>query len=128
MGFLSPNDRITMNRDRLLADAKKLLLDISEGYVPPEPRTYSLPGVSGKAALQLAVNDLALSGKVTPHDIIVTNALAEILSGGNTDVTELLQEDDILAMEKKTIAKLAKNTDTLDRMQHMLETGKPLRN
>ncbi|MDE0953727.1 MAG: 3-hydroxyacyl-CoA dehydrogenase/enoyl-CoA hydratase family protein [Candidatus Poseidoniales archaeon] len=128
MGFLSPNDRITMNRDRLLADAKKLLLDISEGYVPPEPRTYSLPGVSGKAALQLAVNDLALSGKVTPHDIIVTNALAEILSGGDTDVTELLQEDEILAMEKKTIAKLAKNTDTLDRMQHMLETGKPLRN
>ena len=128
MGFLSPNDRVTMNRDRLLADAKKLLIEISNDYIPPEPRTYSLPGISGKVALQLAVNDLALSGKVTPHDIIVTNALAGILSGGDTDITDLLNEDDILAMEKETIVRLAKNTDTLDRMQHMLETGKPLRN
>ena len=128
MGFLSPIDRVTMNRDRLLADAKKLLIEISNDYIPPEPRTYSLPGISGKVALQLAVNDLALSGKVTPHDIIVTNALAGILSGGDTDITDLLNEDDILAMEKETIVRLAKNTDTLDRMQHMLETGKPLRN
>ncbi len=128
MGFLSPSDGITMNRDRLLSDAKKLLIEISVGYTPPEPRTYSLPGKSGKAALQLAVNDLALAGKVTPHDIIVTNALAEILTGGDTDITELLEEDDILSMERDTISILAKNTDTLDRMQHMLEKGKPLRN
>ncbi|MCH1524632.1 MAG: 3-hydroxyacyl-CoA dehydrogenase/enoyl-CoA hydratase family protein [Candidatus Thalassarchaeaceae archaeon] len=128
MGFLGPNDRITMNRDRLLSDAKKTLIELSKDYSPPEPRTYSLPGPSGKAALELAVNDLALSGKVTPHDIVVTNALAEILTGGDTDITEILEEDDILAMEKNAITTLAKNTDTLDRMQHMLETGKPLRN
>jgi 3-hydroxyacyl-CoA dehydrogenase len=128
MGFLGPNDRITMNRDRLLSDAKKTLIDLSKDYSPPEPRTYSLPGPSGKAALELAVNDLALSGKVTPHDIVVTNALAEILTGGDTDITDILEEDDILAMEKNAITTLAKNTDTLDRMQHMLETGKPLRN
>ena len=128
MGFLGPNDRITMNRDRLLSDAKKTLIELSKDYSPPEPRTYSLPGPSGKAALELAVNDLALSGKVTPHDIVVTNALAEILTGGDTDVTDILEEDDILAMEKNAITTLAKNTDTLDRMQHMLETGKPLRN
>jgi 3-hydroxyacyl-CoA dehydrogenase len=128
MGFLGPNDRITMNRDRLLSDAKKTLIELSKDYSPPEPRTYSLPGPSGKAALELAVNDLALSGKVTPHDIVVTNALAEILTGGGTDITDILEEDDILAMEKNAITTLAKNTDTLDRMQHMLETGKPLRN
>ena len=128
MGFLGPNDRITMNRDRLLSDAKKTLIELSKDYSPPEPRTYALPGPSGKAALELAVNDLALSGKVTPHDIVVTNALAEILTGGDTDITDILEEDDILAMEKIAITMLAKNTDTLDRMQHMLETGKPLRN
>ena len=128
MGFLGPNDRITMNRDRLLSDAKKTLIELSKDYSPPEPRTYSLPGPSGKAALELAVNDLALSGKVTPHDIVVTNALAEILTGGDTDITDILEEDDVLAMEKNAITTLAKNTDTLDRMQHMLETGKPLRN
>ena len=128
LGFLGPNDNITMNRDRLLSDAKKTLIRLSKDYSPPEPRIYALPGPSGKAALELAVNDLALSGKVTPHDIVVTNALAEILTGGDTDITDILQEDDILAMEKNAITTLAKNTDTLDRMQHMLETGKPLRN
>ena len=128
LGFLGPNDNITMNRDRLLSDAKKTLIRLSKDYSPPEPRIYTLPGPSGKAALELAVNDLALSGKVTPHDIVVTNALAEILTGGDTDITDILQEDDILAMEKNAITTLAKNTDTLDRMQHMLETGKPLRN
>ena len=120
MGFLGPNDRITMNRDRLLSDAKKTLIELSKDYSPPEPRTYSLPGPSGKAALELAVNDLALSGKVTQHDIVVTNALAEILTGGDTDITDILEEDDILAMEKNAITTLAKNTDTLDSMQHML--------
>ena len=128
MGFLSPDDRITMNRDRLLYDAKNFTIELSKGYKPPEPRTYSLPGPTGKAALQLAVNDLLLSGKATPHDIVVSNSLAEILSGGNTDVTEMLEEEDILSMEKDAIAKLARHPDTLDRMQHMLETGKPLRN
>jgi 3-hydroxyacyl-CoA dehydrogenase len=128
MGFLSPDDNITMNRDRLLYDAKLLVIKLSEGYEPPKTRTYSLPGPSGKAALQLAVNDLALSGKATSHDIVVSNYLADILSGGDTDITELLEEEDILSMEKKTIATLARNPATLDRMQHMLETGKPLRN
>ena len=128
LGFLGPNDRLTMNRDRLLYDAKKTLIQLSVKYSPPEPRTYSLPGPTGKAALELAVNDLKLSGKATPHDVVVTNALAGILTGGNTDITESLDEDDILLMEKNAITALAKNTDTLDRMQHMLETGKPLRN
>ena len=83
---------------------------------------------TGMAGLQLALNDLALSGMATPHDVVVATALAEILSGGDTDMTESLEEDDILAMEKSAIARLGRHPDTLDRMQHMLETGKPLRN
>ena len=128
MGFIGPEDRITMNRDRLLADAKARVIELSEGYEPPEPRNYSLPGPTGMAGLQLALNDLALSGMATPHDVVVATALAEILSGGDTDITESLEEDDILAMEKSAIARLGRHPDTLDRMQHMLETGKPLRN
>ena len=128
MGFIGPEDRITMNRDRLLADAKARVIELSEDYEPPEPRNYSLPGPTGMAGLQLALNDLALSGMATPHDVVVATALAEILSGGDTDMTESLEEDDILAMEKSAIARLGRHPDTLDRMQHMLETGKPLRN
>ena len=128
MGFLGPNDGITMNRDRLIADAKAKVLQLSENYSPPEPRTYELPGPTGMAALNLALNDLALSGQATPHDVVVATSLAKILTGGDTDITTSIEEDDILTMEKEAIANVGSNTDTLARMQHMLETGKPLRN
>ena len=128
LGFLAPTDHITMNRDRLLADAKSKVLELHEDYTPPEPRTYALPGPTGMAALSLALNDLSLSGQATPHDVVVATRLAQILTGGHTDITETLEEDDILSMEKETFANLLKHLDTLDRVQHMLETGKPLRN
>ncbi len=67
-------------------------------------------------------------GKVTPHDEVVSRALADVLSGGDTDVTELLSEEDLLALEREAFMSLVKNPDTLARMEHMLETGKPLRN
>ena len=128
MAFLAPDDKITMNRDRLLADAKARALELSEAYEPPEPRTYNLPGLSGRTALQLAVKDLTLSGQATPHDVVVTNELAWILSGGDTDMTETVDEDDILSMEREAIGKLGRHEDSLARMEHMLATGKPLRN
>ena len=128
LGFLAPSDQITMNRDRLLSDAKGKVLELHEDYTPPEPRTYALPGPTGMAALSLALNDLSLSGQATPHDVVVATKLAKILTGGDSDITETLEEDDILSMEKDTFANLLKNLDTLDRVQHMLETGKPLRN
>ena len=128
MGFLGPSDGITMNRDRLLADAKARALELSSGYEPPEPRTYNLPGPTGRTALELAVRDLALSGQATPHDVVVTNELAWILSGGDTDMTETTEEDDILTMERQAIGRLGRHEDSLARMEHMLETGKPLRN
>ena len=128
MGFLGPSDGITMNRDRLLADAKARALELSSAYEPPEPRTYNLPGPTGRTALELAVQDLALSGQATPHDVVVTNELAWILSGGDTDMTETTEEDDILAMEREAIGRLGRHEDSLARMEHMLETGKPLRN
>ena len=128
MGFLGPDDGITMNRDRLLADAKQRALEMIDGYEPPEPHTYVLPGDSGFTALELAVKDLALSGQATPHDVVVTRELARILTGGDTDITESLTEEDILEMERKAIGWLGRQPDTLARMEHMLNTGKPLRN
>ena len=128
MGFLGPDDGITMNRDRLLADAKQRALEMIDGYEPPEPHAYVLPGDSGFTALELAVKDLALSGQATPHDVVVTRELARILTGGDTDITESLTEEDILEMERKAIGWLGRQPDTLARMEHMLNTGKPLRN
>jgi 3-hydroxyacyl-CoA dehydrogenase len=126
--FLREGDGISMNRDRLLADAKAKALSMVEGYTPPEPVEINLPGATAQVAMEMAVEGFAKLGKVTPHDRVVAGALMEVLSGGDTDVTELLSEADLLALELKYFMRLARHPDTLARMEHMLETGKPLRN
>ena len=127
--YLRAEDGITMNRDRLLADAKAKVLALAEGYQPPAEFEFRLPGPTGKLALDMAVDGAAGAGKATPHDITVSKTLAEVLTGGpNGDVTVVLKEDDILALERSNFMRLAKNPKSLARMEHMLETGKPLRN
>jgi len=126
--FLRESDGISMNRDRLLADAKAKALELSEDYSPPEMESFSLPGPTAAAAIELAVQDYRKSGRATPHDVVVAGYLARVLSGGDTDITETVTEDDIRALEKEAFVTLIKHPDTLARVQHMLETGKPLRN
>ena len=126
--FLQPDDGITMNRDRLLADAKERALALAENYSVPEKPEFHLPGQTGEIAMTMAVDDLYRTGKATAHDVVVGKALAHVLSGGNTDMTETLSEDQVLGLERKAIVNLMKTTATLARMEHMLETGKPLRN
>ncbi|KJV08955.1 3-hydroxyacyl-CoA dehydrogenase [Elstera litoralis] len=127
--YLRADDGVTMNRDRLLADAKAKVLALAEGYKVPEEFEFRLPGPSAKLALDMAVDGAAGAGKATPHDITVSKTLAEVLTGGpNGDVTVVLKEDDILALERSNFMRLAKNPKSLARMEHMLETGKPLRN
>ena len=128
MKFLLENDNITMNRSRLLNDAKEVCLNMIEGYSPPEPNDYYLPGPSGKAALDLAVSDLVKAGHATPHDVVVTNELAHVLTGGKTDYLDKVSVDKILDMEREGFVKLVKTEATLERFEHMLTKGKPLRN
>ena len=126
--ILRADDGITMNRDRLLADAKARALGLADGYAPPGDLEISLPGPSAKVALGLAVRGFRLRGVATPHDEVVAGVLAGVLSGGDTDATETLTEDDLLALERRAIAELVRTPATNARVKHMLKTGKPLRN
>jgi len=128
MGLFRDTDAITMNRDRLLADAKAKALKLAENYEAPEEQEISLPGPTGRAALDMALHDLALKGMATPHDQVVASALAKMLTGGDTDMTETLTEKDLLKLEREYFMSLARTNGTLARMEHMLDTGKPLRN
>ncbi len=128
-GFLRRADGITFNRDRLLADAKARALVLMAGYQPPEPVTLTLPGPTGKAALGLALHDLRLKGVATDHDMVVADELAGVLSGGEkADITETVDEKTVLRLEREAFMRLVRTEPTLARMEHMLETGKPLRN
>ena len=126
--FLREHDGITMNRDRLLADAKQRALNLVPGYQPPLPAKLRLPGPSALVAMELAIAGYRRQGRITPHDVTVARALAEVLSGGETDITETLSEDDILALERKAFLKLVRTNNTIARIKHTLKTGKPLRN
>jgi 3-hydroxyacyl-CoA dehydrogenase len=126
--YLRPRDNIVMNRDRLLASAKERALIMAQDYAPPEPRELTLPGPSGEAAMTLALNDFHRAGKATDHDVTVGKKLAHVLAGGKVDPTETLSEDKLFTLERNAIVSLLRTPQTLDRIEHMLETGKPLRN
>ena len=127
--YLRQTDGITMNRDRLLADAKARALKMAaDGYKPPEPTQFHLPGPTARAALRLAIDGFALQGIALPHDVVVANHLANVLSGGGTDMLDITEEDQILGLEKKAFMTLVKTGPTLARMETILATGKPLRN
>lgn len=126
--YLRQSDGITMNRDRLLADAKAKALELAKDYKPPAPTEFHLPGPGGKTALDMAVHDFVKAGKATPYDAVVADALATVLTGGDTDMTLAMSEDDLTKLERKAFVGLTKREGTMDRIEHMLETGKPLRN
>lgn len=126
--YLGPQDGITMNRRRVLADAKARALSLVEGYEPPPSPEISLPGPSGRATLTLVVDDVVRRGKATAYDRVVAGALADVVTGGETDVTRSLDEHRLLALERSAFMALIRRTKTLDRIEHMLDTGRPLRN
>lgn len=128
MKILNQGSRISMNRTRLLPDAKQLCLLMSDNYVAPEPPALSLPGATARAALLMGLEQFVATGKATPHDVVVCTALAGILSGGNTDVTDTITEQQILDLEHEAFMELVKTRGTLDRIEYMLANGKPLRN
>ena len=78
--------------------------------------------------LMAGVAALAAAGKATPHDQVVAEQLATVLSGGDTDGTTPLDESALLTLEREHFMQLAHTTGTLARIEHMLATGKPLRN
>jgi len=126
--FLRPSDGITMNRDRLLADAKARALMLAEDYAPPAPPELTLPGPSGRVGLRIAATEFHRRGIATDHDLTVAGALADVLSGGKTDIIDTVGEQAILDLERASFMRLAKSAPTLARIEHTLETGKPLRN
>ena len=126
--YLRESDGITMNRYRLLADAKARALAMVENYTPPEPQVYQLPGADGRTAFAMAVKDFRKKGMATPYDEVVAGELATILSGGEADIVDRPTEQDILDLERAAFLRLIKKDGTLARIETMLTTGKPLRN
>ena len=129
LGFLRPCDRITMNRERVTADAKTLALGLARaGYRPPEPRRVRVGGEGVGAALKLGVHLARRAGRISDHDALIGRKLADLLSGGALPHATDVSEQYLLDLEREAFLSLCGEAKTLDRIRHTLRTGKPLRN
>ena len=130
LGFLSESDLITMNRDRVLTDAKNRALELARaGYEPPVPRTdIPAPGESLLAALKMGVHLMRQGDFVTDYEVKLAGKIAEVLCGGNVTPGTPVSEQYILDLERENFKSLCGERKTQERIQYTLKTGKTLRN
>lgn len=123
--ILRESDGITMNRQRLLADAKKKALELSVGYTPPAPVSMELPGASGEAALNLAVDGFYSKGAVTGYDVVVSNKVAKVISGGDQAGPGMVVTQDYLRdLERRHFLELVHDARTVNRIVKTLPPNK----
>lgn len=130
LGFLAEDDTISMNSDRLIADAKKEVLALAaSGYVQPQPRTDILAmGNPALATLKLGIHQMKRAGYISDHDALIGEKLARILTGGDLNHETRVSEQYLLDLEREAFLSLAGTRKTQERLAAMLKTGKPLRN
>src|SRR5213080_3084104 len=129
-GFLRDEDSISMNSNRLIADAKKQVLALAAtGYVQPQQRTDVLAlGTPALATLKLGVHLMKRAGYISDHDALIGEKLARILTGGDLNHATRVSEQYLLDLEREAFLSLIGMRKTQERIAHMLKTGKPLRN
>ncbi len=130
LGFLHESDNITMNRERVLADAKARALElVRAGYEPPQPRTdIPAPGENVLAALRLGVHIMRQGEYISDHEVKIATKVAEVLCGGNLTSGTPVSEQYILDLEREAFKSLCGERKTQERIQYTLKTGKTLRN
>lgn len=129
LGHLRPSDVIVFNPSELLYVAKAQIRALAEtGYRPPQPRRIRVAGRTGIAACQMALVNMRDGGFISPHDYQLGLKIATALCGGDVDPNTLVDEEWLLGLERKAFVELARTQLTQARIEHMLKTGKPLRN
>lgn len=130
IGFLRETDHITMNKDRLIEDAKQTAIAmVREGYAEPRPRTdIPVLGESALSAIKLAIHMMIRGGFISEYDGHVARKLAHVITGGDLSHKTLVSEQYLLDLEREAFVSLCGERKTQERIQHMLKTGKPLRN
>jgi 3-hydroxyacyl-CoA dehydrogenase len=129
LGLLSPCDCITMNRERLLLDAKAQAAVLAEvGYTASQPRTIPAPGTAALATMETGIYLMGEAGYASEHDQKVARWAAYILAGGRVTPGALVSEQYLLDLEREALLSLCGERKTQERIAFTLKTGKPLRN
>ena len=130
MGFLKEEDRVVMNGDHLIHAAKREALELADGYAPPtRDKSIYAAGTVTRGALEVgAIKPMVWGRYASEYDGEIASHLARVLTGGDLSVPQWVPEEHILRLEKEAFLELLKNEKTMERINAMLETGKPLRN
>jgi 3-hydroxyacyl-CoA dehydrogenase len=129
LGYLKKGTPIVLSKDHQIARAKQEVLDLAEGYAPPEPAELIPPGEGGRLAIRSVVENFVKSGTISEHDALIGNKLAHVLTGGErANGIDPVDEQYILDLEREAFVSLAGEPKSQARMAHMIRKGKPLRN
>jgi len=129
MGFLTENDRIVMNADHLISAAKREALDLADGYTPPEhANNVYAAGRTARAALEMGIKTMQWGHYASEYDGVIAGHVARILTGGDLSLPQWVPEEYLLNLEKQAFMDLLKQEKTHERIEALLETGKPRRN
>ncbi|HYF93533.1 MAG TPA: 3-hydroxyacyl-CoA dehydrogenase/enoyl-CoA hydratase family protein [Symbiobacteriaceae bacterium] len=129
LGYLTKKDRIVVNKDHQLYEAKQAVLEMAnKGYTPPLPAMIPVVGPSGRAVLELGLYNMRLSGWASEHDCLIGKKLAYVLTGGKVAGGTYVTEQYLLDLEREAFLSLCGEKKTQQRMAYILKTGKPLRN
>ena len=128
-GFLGPKDRIVFNRDYLIGEAKKDVLKmVDEGYAPPVKRKIKVLGQAAQGMIEAEIFNMLQGKFITEYDAFLASRIAFVISGGEVRDNSEIEEDVILKLEREAFVDFWKEAKTRARVEHMLKTGKPLRN
>ncbi len=129
LGYLRPYDFVELNRDQQLWTAKRMAIAMDEeGYKPPRPRTFKLPGLEGVATVEMLLHNMKVSHWISSHDQTIARHVATILCGGDTTINNPVSEATILDLEREGFLSLCGEPKSQDRIKYMLLNNKPLRN
>jgi 3-hydroxyacyl-CoA dehydrogenase len=128
-GFLGMADRIVFNRDTLVGEAKKEVLRmVDDGYAPPMKQPLKVMGDAGQGMVNAEIFNMRNGNFMSDHDAFLAKRIAYVMSGGDVNVGSEVSEDTILKLERDAFVDFCKEEKTVARIDHMLKTGKPLRN
>jgi 3-hydroxyacyl-CoA dehydrogenase len=129
LGYFEDSDSFSMNGDRVVQDAKNVVLQLSKSYRQPQPRKdILLTGRAGFAYLQIGIYLMKEAGYISEYDSKIGEKIAWIMTGGDLAEPTLVEEQYVLDLEREAFLSLLGERKTQERIQHMLKTGKPLRN
>lgn len=127
--YLRRTDKVEINRDQQLWTAKRMAIALAdEGYRPPLPQRFHLPGEEGLATLKMMLHNMKLTHWISSHDEKIATHLGRILTGGDTTINDPVSEQTILDLEREAFLSLCGEPKTQDRIKYMLVNNKPLRN